>query len=115
MKWHGDEFFRMLEEHNRKTLELAAIHLKNKVKEKLSTPYPPASNPEDYPHRRDGELRRSVAHEVVGHVARVGTNKVYGRHLEMGTSRMKKRPFLRPTLANQRRQLRRIMTRPMNR
>lgn len=115
MKWHGDEFFRKLKRHEEKNLHRAAIHLKNEVKKELGDPYPPASAPGDYPSRRDGELRRSMAHEVDSHkmIARVGTNKVYGRHLEMGTSKMEKRPFLRNTLAKALRTLRRIMTRKM--
>jgi HK97 gp10 family phage protein len=112
MKWYGKEFLQKLKEEQAKNLERAAIHVKNKVKENISDAYPPASSPEDFPHRRDGELRRSMAHEVDKDklVARVGTNKVYGRHLELGTSKMKKRPFLRTTLAEERRAIAKLMT-----
>lgn len=49
-----------------------------------------------------GRLRASITHDMgsdsAGLVARVGTDVTYGRHLELGTSRMAARPFLRPAL-----------------
>lgn len=49
-----------------------------------------------------GRLRSSVTHETgkdqQGPVARVGTNVEYGPFVELGTSRMTAKPFLRPAL-----------------
>jgi len=115
IKWHGDEFFKKLKEEEARNLERAAIFLKNEVKKNISEA-PPASKAGEFPHREDGELRRSIAHEVDKNkmVARVGTNKVYGRYLELGTNEMAARPFLRPTLAKNRRTIRKLLTRKPN-
>ncbi len=60
----------------------------------------------EFPRKDFGELRRSITYEVVKTqdkvFARVGTNKIYGRYLELGTRLMAKRPFLRPSLAKSR-------------
>jgi HK97 gp10 family phage protein len=58
------------------------------------------SQPGDPPHKQTGHLRRSVAHEVdaTSLTARVGTNVRYGRFLELGTSNMEARPWLRRAL-----------------
>ena len=111
LKWHGDEFFKKLKAAEAKNLERAAIHLKNEIKKNISDA-PPASQPGEMPHREDGELRRSIAHEVDANkmIARVGTNKVYGRYLELGTNEMLARPFLRPTLAKNRKAIKKLMT-----
>ncbi len=45
-----------------------------------------------------GTLRRSITHEVVGDVGRVGTNVEYGIFIELGTSKMSASPYLRPAL-----------------
>ncbi len=50
-----------------------------------------------------GVLRSSITHELIirgnNPVARVGTNVTYGRFLELGTSDIEPRPWLRPALA----------------
>ena len=59
-----------------------------------------ASQPGHPPHVDTGRLRSSITHEVQASkneiIARVGTNVVYGKWLELGTSRMQARPWLRP-------------------
>jgi HK97 gp10 family phage protein len=98
--WHGNEFW----EKNRKDLgdrlERAAIYLENEIKKSVSDKSPPVSDPGNPPNVDTGELRRSITHEVDRDnlVARVGTNKIYGRYLEMGTDKMQPRPFLAPAL-----------------
>lgn len=59
-----------------------------------------ASAPGQPPAPDTGTLRASVhtdLSEIAGLVARVGTNKAYGYWLEVGTSRMAARPWLKPT------------------
>jgi len=62
-----------------------------------------ASAPGQPPAVDTGRLRSSITYELGTSgrvlVARVGTNVNYARHLELGTSRMRPRPFLRPALA----------------
>lgn len=43
-----------------------------------------------------GRLRNSITHTYDGDSAYIGTNVEYGKYVELGTTRMKKRPFLAP-------------------
>jgi HK97 gp10 family phage protein len=49
-----------------------------------------------------GRLRSSISHELAadarGFVATIGTNVDYAAHVELGTSRMRAQPYLRPAL-----------------
>jgi len=58
------------------------------------------SKPGEPPRVQTGTLRRSITHELskAVPVARVGTNVVYGKHLELGTRNMAPRPFMRPAM-----------------
>lgn len=62
------------------------------------------SRPGNPPHRQTGTLVRSITVDSVFDVhgpkivGRVGTNLPYGKYLELGTSRMRPRPYLRPAL-----------------
>lgn len=71
------------------------------------------SKPGEPPHVQTGRLRASVAYEVSGLVARIGTNVEYGRHLEIGTSKMEPRPWLRRMLIERMTIFRRILTAPI--
>jgi hypothetical protein len=46
-------------------------------------------------------------------VGKVGTNLKYGRYLELGTRKMKPRPYLRPALERNRIVLAAFLSRPM--
>lgn len=58
-----------------------------------------ASAPGEYPKTDRGQLVGSLFFEVAADrlSAIFGTNLIYGKYLEFGTSRMKARPWLRPT------------------
>lgn len=76
------------------------------------------SKPGDPPHKQHGRLRASITYDVSddasGHVVgRVGTNLDYGRYLELGTRKMKPRPWLRRSLMESRGEIRAILQRPM--
>ena len=71
------------------------------------------SRPGEPPHVQTGRLRGSIAYEVDGNVTRIGTNVIYGRHLEVGTSKMAPRPWLRRMLIERMSIFRRILTAPI--
>lgn len=76
------------------------------IKQALDEPYPPASDPGEYPHKRTGQLQASVSHEVstledgspVLYVGVSFDDARYAGYLELGTSQMAPRPFLQLTL-----------------
>jgi hypothetical protein len=76
------------------------------------------SSPGDPPHKQTGTLLKSVAYELVpvGNkiIARVGTNIKYGRYLELGTRKIKPRPWLRRALIEQTNQIQAILKSPIN-
>lgn len=109
IKWNGDELKRAVNKATEANLHRAAITLKNEVKKAISEPSPPASAPGEEPHKDTGRLRASIAHEVDGKTARVGTNVTYGKFLELGTKKMAARPFLRPTYERMKGTLKRIL------
>lgn len=43
-----------------------------------------------------GRLRNSISHAIDDNAAYIGTNVEYAPYIELGTSRMKSRPYLRP-------------------
>lgn len=72
------------------------------------------SKPGDPPHLQKGRLRGSIAWELVSQlVGRVGTNLKYGRALELGTSKMAARPWLRRALAEMQDKINRILGAPI--
>jgi len=73
------------------------VYYKGRVKHRASSPgEPPAVD--------TGRLRSSITHRVErdgkNFSGLVGTNVEYAKDLEMGTAKMAPRPFLRPTLEN---------------
>ena len=72
------------------------------------------SAPGDPPHKQHGRLLGSIAWELVGMVARVGTNVKYGRWLELGTARMAARPWLRVALRQTQSFIKAVLCRPMD-
>lgn len=61
-----------------------------------------ASKEGDAPNMDTGDLVSRVNVEIQGNRAFVGTDLKYGAHLEFGTRRMGKRPWLEPALDKQR-------------
>jgi len=49
---------------------------------------------------RTGRLRNSISHSQGAGVAYIGTNVEYAPYVELGTSRQKAKPFLRPAAEN---------------
>jgi HK97 gp10 family phage protein len=71
------------------------------------------SKPGDPPHKQTGRLLASVAFEIQGLIGRVGTNLKYGRWLELGTRKMKARPWLRRAFNECQAQIQAILRQPM--
>lgn len=109
LKGKDNEITREIE----KALKRGAILVEGDVKKSMrgtGTPHTP-SEPGQPPAREFGKLAASITHEVKKDLggdieARVGIRggtepdtKNYGLFLEFGTSRMAKRPFLKPALA----------------
>ncbi len=106
--WKADDLINATNEELAKRLNRAAIHLQNEIKKllgvkgrKCNKATGERSAPDESPRLECGQLRRSIAWEVDKEklVARVGTNLKYGKFLELGTSKMAARPFLRPALS----------------
>ena len=82
-------------------IELAARWFRDRIREKLSVPGPAPSAPGEYPHKQMGHLRRNIQMQMdrAARAARVGTNVLYGKFLETGTSRMAARPWMSLAIA----------------
>lgn len=119
--WYGDEAMEQVRRRAAGWLTRAAITVSRRAKELLSVPGTAQrprstskhrkrsriygavrSKPGEPPRKQTGRLRASVAYEVDEATlsARVGTNVVYGKYLELGTKRgIAPRPWLRRALA----------------
>lgn len=63
----------------------------------LSIPFPPASSPGEAPHRRSGQLQRSGGVMPAEKLHReLRFTAEWAIYLELGTSKMAPRPFMRP-------------------
>ena len=114
MRWHGEEFKRLVHDELADNITAAAIHLKAEIKLSLREGNADGTSPSkagDPPRRVTGRLSGSIAHEVdrAKLVARVGTTLLYGKFLELGTRLMAARPFIRPGLENARHMIGRIL------
>jgi HK97 gp10 family phage protein len=139
-RWNGEQAKRLIRAAFVRNLKAAAIVVKNRAKVLVSVPgtakairkmsyrygglqfnvgkkgtvYGAAvSDPGEPPRKQFGRLRASIASEAdAGQLrARVGTNVKYGRWLELGTSRMAARPWLRRAMDESIGQVRAILAR----
>lgn len=135
--WHGDAWKKAFRSEMRKRTAFAARRLEAGIRKDISQAgdleYHPMgskgkalkstkriynfthSAPGNPPYKQFGRLRGSIANELVEHgagtcIGRVGTNYKVGRYLELGTRKMKARPFLRPGLRKYGPELRAILT-----
>lgn len=123
IQW-DDRWLRELHREALRRLRRAASHLQREIVVNISTPVTKVqgpngvtvdetsrSKPGEPPHADTTRLRKSIEQEIdEGRlVARVGTNVEYAAHLEFGTSKMAPRPFLRSTLYQEQRTIKRIL------
>lgn len=56
-----------------------------------------------------GRLRNSITHTVNGDIAYIGTNVEYAPYVELGTSRTRAQPFLKPAVADHASEYKRVI------
>lgn len=117
--WFGPEFMRNLHRELGKRLRRVGAFMERRVKENISDPTRGVgpSLPGEFPHADTGFLRQSIFHDV--QLDRmsviVGTPVIYGLYLEVGTSNMAARSFLRRTLFEEERGIRKKFLEPITR
>lgn len=136
--WHGDKILRQIDAKAAVNLASAVSHVVAKVKQNISISSQKGFNrskPGEFPHAETGVLRNSIRGEVNQKLlrGRIGTNLVYARILELGgiitpksagalafmtpqgnlvlakSVTIAARPYLRRTLNEEWRKIRRIL------
>lgn len=79
---------------------LEAIGMQAEANAKIEVTQAVYDTPESPSYRRTGNLRNSISHAYDSDSAYVGTNTEYAPYVEMGTSKMPSRPFIRPAVEN---------------
>jgi hypothetical protein len=121
-KWYGTSVKAKIDRDVGRRINMAARWLQNRIREQLSRSQPTKgtgtkkrgmepSAAGEYPKKVLGHLRRNVQSEFdpVEPSARVGTNVKYGKYLEMGTRKMKPRPWLSLAIREFRRGIKSIL------
>jgi HK97 gp10 family phage protein len=93
---HSDEIKKALTEAERRALEKVGMFVESEAQENA---------PVD-----TGRLRNSITHEIEGRYAVIGSNVEYAPHVELGTSRAKAQPYLRPAIEENRDTIKKIIT-----
>ncbi len=123
MKWYGPQVKASVDKITMQRIRRACIAFRDFIRIKLSTPVTKLkgggrrrivgrSSPGDWPRKDRGHLRRNVQYEVdvAEKSGRVGTNVKYGKYLELGTKRMKRRPWMTRAVAAFQLRIKNILT-----
>lgn len=94
-----DKVLALKEEAVTNAMQAVALKMEAEAKKEITRKvYDTPISPSGY--KRTGRLRNSIAHESDSTTAAVGTNVEYAPYVELGTSRMDERPFIRPAVAD---------------
>jgi hypothetical protein len=114
IEWRGEQVLRGIESRMAEQLDAAAEHLRQHVVNTLGSPDRDtrnASRPGDYPRSDEGTLQEHVLTDRVEPLTRhVYTDLEYGLWLEIGTRRMRPRPFLSLALREEATNITQILT-----
>lgn len=109
MRWHGPQVVKTIEDEMRRRLPKVGEMVASQVRRNISTSTRAngPSLPGGFPHADTGMLRKSIEWRVIGNglTVQVGSAVAYAAHLELGTSKMEARPFLRPTVMSMQREI----------
>lgn len=124
LKWYGDKCEREIRSEVSRRVDAAGRLLKNRIRQEIGRPQVTRgtgtkkrgldpSQPGEYPKKVLGHLRRNIEaeHDPATATSRVGTNVLYGKFLELGTRKMKRRPWLSKGIQDSLLQLRAILGR----
>lgn len=101
IKFSTGRIIRRTRAAQKKAFDQVRKEMTSALRKKISIPYPPASAPGRPPHMRTGFLRENTEAGGTGRTIVIRTPQ-YGIYLEGGTSKMAMRPFILPTIQNQR-------------
>ena len=93
-------------------LKLAAVLYADQVKRNISKSARSSGHSKEgqFPHLDTGKLRQSIQVGTVKNLrVQIGAHVDYAKALELGTSKMGARPFLRPTLNTMKKQIANIV------
>lgn len=116
-KWNGGRAPWVVRSAIADGMERAAIFLRRGMKRRLAIPYPPASRPGQSPHKRTGNLQRSVDYWLDRKTLKVwvgpSERAVYGIYLEYGAPRrnLLPRPWMAPEMKSSARKVTNIINR----
>lgn len=96
-----DEILRLKNAAVLKAMQVISIKAEANAKKEITRKvYDVKQTPEqEKRYKRTGRLRNSITGAYDGNSAQVGTNVEYGPYVELGTSKMKERPFIKPAIA----------------
>ena len=96
-----DEILRLKNAAVLKAMQVISVKAEANAKKEITRKvYDVKQTPEqEKRYKRTGRLRNSITGEYDGNSAQVGTNVEYGPYVELGTSKMKERPFIKPAIA----------------